>query len=281
MMPKRWMAQAAAGAAACMTLASPLARAAGSDDPPTAAGPEAKDAGWRAEFTTWIWLVGMTGDVQARGVSASVDANFGDVLEASDSLLAFSGRLEVGYGPFAGFIDGMYASIGAERQLGPGGLLDLDVKNEQGLIDFGLMYRVGSWDPSGDAAKGTRKTTLDVFAGGRYSVVALELDPSIGPTVSQTKGWVDPILGARLVLPFAEQWHLSLSGDIGGFGVSSDLTWSASAGVGFDFLMFGMPSTLFAGYRAVGWDYSSGSGASEFRWDIIQHGPLLGLTLRF
>ncbi|MCW5765237.1 MAG: hypothetical protein KIT68_04605 [Phycisphaeraceae bacterium] len=281
MMRSLWLNGAALGAAWCSAVAVAPARGATADEPPAAASLPTNDAAWRAEFTTWIWLVGMTGDVQARGVSGSVDANFGDVLEASDSLLAFSGRLEVGYGSIAGFIDGMYASIGAERQLGPGGLFDLEVKNEQGLIDFGLMYRLGTWEPSGDAAKGTRKTTLDVFGGGRYSVVALELDPGIGPTVSQSKGWVDPILGARLVLPVAEQWHLSLSGDVGGFGVSSDLTWSASAGVGFDFTMFGMPATLFAGYRAVGWDYSSGSGASAFRWDIIQHGPLLGLSVRF
>ena len=44
--------------------------------------------------------------------------------------------------------------------------------------------------------------------------------------------------------------------------------------------MFGMPSTVYAGSRAIGDDYTSESGASRFESDTVLHGPALGLTMR-
>ena len=32
---------------------------------------------------------------------------------------------------------------------------------------------------------------------------------------------------------------------------------------------------LLAGYRALSWDYE---GANEFKWDMTQHGPIIGLS---
>ena len=42
-----------------------------------------------------------------------------------------------------------------------------------------------------------------------------------------------------------------------------------------------MPATVYGGYRAIGWDFSEGSPGSEFRWEVIEHGPILGFSLRF
>lgn len=84
-----------------------------------------------------------------------------------------------------------------------------------------------------------------------------------------------------LVTPISERWFLQVNGDIGGFGVESDLTWSATGLIGYDFRMFDTPSSFLFGYRAIGWDYSEGSGNDRVVWDIVQHGLLLGLTIRF
>jgi hypothetical protein len=66
--------------------------------------------------------------------------------------------------------------------------------------------------------------------------------------------------------------------DIGGFGVSSDLPWQA-----FPYPKLALHPVGFrtTGYRWLGRDYETGSGASKFRYDIIVHGPQLGLTLSF
>lgn len=236
---------------------------------------------WRVDFNTWAWLMGIEGDIGARGLTTDVSANFGDVLDASDSLLAFSGRLEFGKDRWGGFIDGMYAKIGVDDVSGPLGFADIDITNELLLIDFGATYRIGEWTPSGEAARNSRDITLDLYAGGRYTKVKLELAPALLASRSGDKEWLDPIVGAKLVLPINKQWHLAANGDVGGFGVESDLTWSATVVLGSDVLLFDHPATVFFGYRAIGWDFTEGSGINRFTWDVVLHGPILGFSLLF
>lgn len=236
---------------------------------------------WRFSMTAWIWVVGMDGTVGARGQQAKVSASFGDVLEASDSIFAFSGRLEVGKGAWGGFVDGMYSKIGADNQTGPLGLTQFSVETEMTLVDFALTYRVGEWKPSGEAAKGRLNTTLDAYAGARYTDLKLRLDPAALPSRTQSRDWFDPIVGAKLVLPFGERWHLAVNADVGGFGAASDFTWSATGVIGYDFSIGNTPATTYVGFRALGQDYSNGTGADQFTWDIVQHGIILGLGVRF
>ena len=239
---------------------------------------DAEEDAWRVDLTTWIWAVGMTGDTGARGFEASFDVDFIDVLEASDSIFAYSGRLEFARGRVGGFVDGMYAKLGVDDASGSPGLVDIDITAEIGVVDFGLMYRVGEWAPQGDAAKNKHKTTLDVYAGARYFALDLDLDPANLGSRSRSGDWIDPIIGAKLTLPLSEELHLVAMGDVGGFGVESDLTWSATAVIGYDFRCFDHPASLYGGYRAFGHDISEGPG---FAWDVIMHGPIVGLTIEF
>ena len=235
---------------------------------------------WRLELTAWAWIVGMTGDVGVRGQTAEVEASFADVLSSSDSVFALSGRVELGYGRWGAFVDGIYSKLGVEDQQGPeGGIADLE--SEIGLVDLGAMFRLAEWQPNGEAAKNPRAITLDLYAGARFTSLELKLSPVAVPSRSRQTTWVDPIIGAKLVLPFAERWHFQANGDIGGFGVESDFTWSTTALFGYAFHIGQQPCTVFGGYRAIGQDYSEGPDGAEFRWDIVQHGPILGLSVSF
>jgi hypothetical protein len=238
-------------------------------------------SGLRVDVYAWIWMIGLSGDVGARGRTAEVDASFGDILDASDSVLGFSGRLELGYGRIGGFIDGTYGDIGADDQTGPAGNADVDIGFEQGIVDFGVMFRAIDVKPDGSGEANARNLTLDLYAGGRFSSLDLGITPATLTEVSRSESWVDPIIGAKLGLPLAERWRLELNGDVGGFGVASDFTWSTTAVFGYDFSLFGLPATMFAGYRAIGWDYSDGLANDEFVFDIVQHGPILGISVRF
>jgi hypothetical protein len=52
--------------------------------------------------------------------------------------------------------------------------------------------------------------------------------------------------------------------------------------VGYSFHLLGDDNAkVFAGYRALGQDYSDGSGADKFEWDETLHGPVLGLAYHF
>ena len=72
-----------------------------------------------------------------------------------------------------------------------------------------------------------------------------------------------------------------VGGDIGGFGAGSDFAWSALGLVGYRFEMLGLDSSALVGYRALGQDFDTGSGANKFKWDVTMHGPIIGLVTRF
>ena len=69
---------------------------------------------------------------------------------------------------------------------------------------------------------------------------------------------------------------LRLRGDIGAGG--SDLTWSALAGIEF---RLNQTASFEFGYRALDTDYATGSGPDRFEYDVLLHGPYVGLTLSF
>lgn len=236
---------------------------------------------WRLELSAWMWLTAMNGTTGVRGTEIDVDATFGDIVDGSDSIFAISGRLEFGYERWGGFVDAMYSDLGFEAESGPLGIADVDINFKQMIVDFGVMYRIGDWEPGGQGAMSQRRLTLDLYAGGRYTDIDGEYRFANAPDISGSESWLDPIVGAKVVAPISEHWYLLVNGDIGGFGVESDFTWSATGLVGYDFRMFDVQSSFLFGYRAIGWDYESGSGTDRVVWDVIQHGLLLGLTLRF
>jgi hypothetical protein len=70
---------------------------------------------------------------------------------------------------------------------------------------------------------------------------------------------------------------ISGEANIGGFEVGSDFTWNAQAYVGYQFSLFGRPTTLLVGYRALYQDYHH----NNFEWDVTMHGPVIGTAVRF
>jgi hypothetical protein len=261
---------------------------------------------WQVEVIPWLWLMGVDGTVSTRGVTKTLASNFFEVVEAADSVIGAAGRLNVVNGKWTGFIDGVYTEIGVDDititgpdirsdvniNIGPGpfdpdatinlGLLPTEVDFTLKIIamDFGVAYRVVEWD-MGESFDASRKAELDVFGGARYTKGTVEIDPARFAAVEEGNEWVDPFVGAKLLIPLAEQWDVQAWGDIGGFGVASDLTWSATGVVGFNFDLFDVQATLFGGYRALAYDYTGGSGPSDISWDFVLHGPLFGLRLTF
>jgi hypothetical protein len=71
-----------------------------------------------------------------------------------------------------------------------------------------------------------------------------------------------------------DRWFLHGGGDIGGFGVSSDLIWQVNAAIGYRFTQ---SISALVGYRGLGVDYNDGG----FLVDTVAHGPVIGLSFRF
>ncbi len=79
-------------------------------------------------------------------------------------------------------------------------------------------------------------------------------------------------------MDLSEKLSLGVRGDVGGFGVGSDLTWIVIPGIAYQ---LSPRFTLKAGYRIYNVDVEEGSGANKFEFDIEQEGPILGLTIHF
>jgi opacity protein-like surface antigen len=177
------------------------------------------------------------------------------------------GLIEIGRGRWSFMADMTYAKISSGKTAGGA---TLDVENSQFLGDFLVIYQ----------AIDTGCMNLDLYAGTRVNWIELELDIEgggpFGAEFNRTneKAWVDPIVGFRFQTELPDPFFFRAVGDIGGFGVSSELTWQAMAGFGWRVMENG---SLLAGYRAVGTDYSDGG----FTYDIVAHGPILGFEYRF
>jgi hypothetical protein len=239
---------------------------------------------WRAELMLLAWLPGLEGTVGVRGQTATASASFADIIDSSDSLFGIAGRLEIGRGRWGAFVEGLYNRVTDENASGPLGQADIDITFQETLIDCGLMYRLLGPTSKAEFSEPT-ETALDLYAGARVTSLSVELDPATLNRVSGDRTWADPIIGARVGVPLRDlvdlPFRIVASGDVGGFGAASDFTWSATAYIAYDFRLFGTPASILLGYRAVGWDYTTGEGSNEFTWDVIQHGALLGLSVRF
>lgn len=267
-------------------------------------------SGWTLSFTTYSWLSWISGKTGVRGRAIDVDATPVDVIKALDwsSIPVWMSYAELRNGRFAFFNDIVYAKLagadGFERsRQGPllSGTIraDVDADFEQTTLEFGAAYEV--W--SDGMVKSPGHTALDILGGVRYwrQELNVNVDVSASATLegplgiadltrsgnrviakSGTVDWVDPFVGARLRYDIDAGQSVAVRGDIGGFGVGSDFSWQTIATYNWQmcvtdrYVLDG-----YVGYRALSVDYSQGSGNKEYKYDAVQHGPVLGATLHF
>jgi hypothetical protein len=244
----------------CLSLATALAAHAGTSEPvvetPAPIIP-AETSEWSWRMAMYGWAQSLDGDVTVRGFEAPVDLKFSDLLE--DLEMAFMGLVEVKHGRWGVLLDVNYADIGDTLDVAG----SINISLQQWLVNGYVTY-----DLVRDGAN-----DLDVFAGARFNSMDLELDTVLG-TFGDDKAWIDPVIGLRYQRSLSESFFFRAVGDIGGFGVSFDLTWQAFGGLGWRFSDSG---NALIGYRALGTDYEDGA----FEYDVTAPGPVLGVEFTF
>jgi len=214
------------------------------------------------------------------------------------------------------FVYGMGAAISGEAQIGNLKLpVDVSISDLFDALKFGAMaaYRAENdvwsfegdvtyvnlgWNPRSQRGNvrgdlGIDQLTVMATAGrrltphleGLLSLAYFDLSNTLEVRVfnqrlgaSRDANWVDPMIGLAYAVPFAEKWSYSLRGDIGGFGVGSDLTWQVLTTVRRQNTdRFGW----YLGYRAIGFDYKDGQGRNYQRYDLTQQGPLAGIAISY
>ncbi len=235
-------------------------------------------SGWVIEGGPYLNLVGIEGDALVAGVTAELDLSFGDIFDNFD-LIAMSGRVEAWKDERWGIIfDGFFLQVEGDFNT-PGPLptkLSVDITQVQ--IDLGLGMRLLD-EPLSNDATGAR-VRIDMLGGGRYQYLKEKITLPPLPTVGGSADWLEPFIGGRAVLQLNDTWSVFVRGDAGGFGIgsASDLTWNLLTGVEYQ---LNQKFSLQVGYKVQGFDYSNGSGPSEFGGDWETQGLLLSLGIRF
>ena len=265
----------------------------------------APQAGWQFRVTPYAWAPSVNGDVTVRGQTADIDMSFWDLFDSGssgaqlDSLAALMGYVEARKGPWGIYGDVVWGKFDfsgdAVTQRNPIADLKVSARAKAGLdyeitmVESGVTYEVARW-------AGARSTALDLLGGARYWNQELDLSLAVDGSVDLGKlgldrsgsravarsgklDWVDPFVGFRLRHELAPGSELQFLGDIGGFGVGSDLTWQLFAGYGFDFWQSNLHGVI--GYRALAVDYTQNDAGFKNNLDLILHGPVVGLSFRW
>jgi hypothetical protein len=125
-----------------------------------------------------------------------------------------------------------------------------------------------------DALRAQAQTRVDEIKREVSRKIARTLEEKLRTTASRTDDWFDPYVGLRGRYNFTDRLYATAKGDIGGFGIGSDLTWQAEAALGWQ-----VTARVFAeaGYRALGIDYED----DGLTYDTITHGAQVTLGVTF
>jgi opacity protein-like surface antigen len=232
---------------------------------------------WQFELTPYILGAGLNGTTGVGSVTADVNKSFGDILKNLDA--GFMAMFQASKGLWMFGVDGVYFRIknqAADSWQGPLGNTStgsLEATVTEQLYQLTAGYRVLDEPTKVDVLGAARYTQLDTDLN-LAATTGSPLLPDGSRSISGTKNWWDPVIGARVLVPLADAWALVGYADIGGFGAGSDLTYQLLAGVNWQ---FSKSVAAKAGYRYLYQDYKDGS----FIWDMKASGFYLGAGFKF
>jgi hypothetical protein len=276
-----------------------LGGALAADMPRPAPEPAPIPPAWTIRVTPYGWLTSVYGDQTVRGRTAKVNASFIDIVDATigegGTLVGLMGDVEARYGRFSLFGDLVFTKIATDRSgvrtktstseiVGSIGA-SAGVSYAMTILEAGASYELARIGSAG----------FDVLMGARYWNQTASLSFDLATTVdtsdlsvgrnraiakSGTVDWVDGFVGARVRVAVAPGHDLFVRGDVGGGG--SKISWQGLAGYSYDFAeKNGVTYSGVIGYKALYVDYAKGEGRRRYEFDMLQHGPVVGLSIRF
>jgi len=260
---------------------------------------------WVLEATPYGWAPFLKGSTAINGRVIDIDFTPLDVLKNLESV-PFIGYAEARKGPVTLYGDVFYAKLGGSgsvfraRNFGPiGTSVSLNVEGdfEQLVAEAGGAYEIARWSAAGEGAGFVPFTAVEVLAGVRYWNQDLSVGVSVAGAVNVTGlptsggrafarsgsvDWFDPLTGFRVRHAFGAGQELMFRADVGGFAIGSDFSWNVLAAYKFDFAARdGITYAGILGYRLLDVDYSDTSNQVRYEYNVFQHGPVMGISMRF
>jgi hypothetical protein len=188
----------------------------------------AQDTNWDYSARLYGWLPSMSTSVDTR--FGTVEADSGSSVDLSNLDMAFMGTFSARKGDWSFIGDLLYTDMSPSRD-----------------TPFGLAFSEAVVDVKVSALSGyaayrvydSPEVAFDV--GGGFRAFAMDIDTTLvgisrpNESQSQSTSWVDPLIAARVVVPFGEKWFGTAFADVGGFVTQDSSTWQALAVIGYNF----------------------------------------------
>ena len=259
---------------------------------------------WRFTVTPYAWLMNVSGNVTARGQTVDMNASFVDLVQKSDSLVGLMAYFEANKGKAGIYTDFVFSKLGfGAGQTGyrnPIGGLRISTTSNAALtyqmfiVEVGGVFEAYRWPGSGssftaiDALGGFRywnnsiDASFDVTSNVDLSRTGLQRSFGVAVASESTIQWVDPVIGFRVRHQFTPHHQLWARADIGGFGLAgSQFSWQAVAAYTYLWQFTGYQIGATLGFRALGVNYSRGSGPDAVGINETLYGPIIGASFRF
>lgn len=221
---------------------------------------------WQFAVSPYFWAAGLSGKFGQFNLPATeLEFAFDDIWRDLDA--AFMGIAEARRGQTSLFIDTTYTKISSSGKTPRRLLADhISVKTETAAVMAGAGYNLIE----------NSRNTLDLAAAIRVWDAESDLNYSGGPLngLKFTDGqhWADLLVGIRGRYFVGEKTYLS-GWLLAGAG-EADLDWDIAVLLGYE---ISPRWQLSAGYRALGVEFNQGN----YRFDAVQHGPVIGAVIRF
>jgi opacity protein-like surface antigen len=213
---------------------------------------------WRLEFSPYLWLADISGKATVYGVKAGMDVKSSQLRQDSKAAVMATARFY--NNDWVILLDGLYMNF-ANQLFTTGGDTEIDVTNGFLMLAAGRRFKLF--------------VPTEVFAGARYNISHSKLNTRITSiSLYEETQWVDPVIGARVLVPLAKRLSFDLAADVGGYEVNSNMSWEFIGHFSYEFFR-NMSAEI--GYRVMDTDYEK----DGFELDYTSHGPIFGLKLKF
>jgi len=211
------------------------------------------------EITPYLWAATINGTTAVGGdESPPIDSDYS--FFSMDNLDGVASATFTARGQQWGFLfDFLYVEY--EDTLLEGSPLQATPNLKGRILEFTGTYQPASVND------------LQVIAGIRQQDIDVELS-FLNRNPQASVDWIDPFVGVIYTPALTEKLYLSLRGDVGGFGIQSDIALNAEAMLRYQ---FGDTFSFKFGYRYLKVEFED----SSLIYDISLDGFLFGLGIRF
>jgi len=218
--------------------------------------------GWKQDLSLYGWLPSLNGTLKFKVPSSPDESTDANAIDSLDSV--FMGSYEARKNEWSFLADLIYLKMSGDTQ-GLNSNVNWNLELTAKLYGFYAGYNV--YD--------INDMKVDIIGGVRYFSLELDATRSGGVigngTLSTSVDNYDAVIGVKGEYNVNAQWYVPYQFDIG--GGDSDLTWQASASVGY---RFGWGDVI-ATYRYIHYD----KGDSLLLEDFNLYGPKLGVVFHF